>query len=171
MHAIALEHAYTAIKTKLDNNEPVRILDTGSGSGYLTAVFAQLVRNSVQSRVYGIEHIQQLVDNSIQSIKSDPNTSVLYNNNRIKIIQGDGRLGLPQYAPYDVIHCGAAALKEHVQHIQQQLNINGVLIAPVGSHDQRFVAITRVGQNEYKTKHITSVRYIPLTDVDKQINE
>ena len=56
-------------------------------------------------QVYGIEHIHELVEKSVANIrKSD---AELIDSGKIKIVEGDGRKGLAEYAPYDCIHVGA----------------------------------------------------------------
>lgn len=63
MHAHALE----ALNDKLE--EGAKVLDVGSGSGYLTACFAHMVGPT--GRVYGVEHIGELVERSIENIRND----------------------------------------------------------------------------------------------------
>ena len=60
------------------------------------------------SESYGIDHIPELVDKSIQNIKK--NHAHLLENGRIKMFCGDGRKGLPEHAPFDSIHVGAGNL-------------------------------------------------------------
>ena len=74
-----------------------RVLDVGSGSGYLSAVLFHLVDDpadprSAQSRLVGIDHIQELVDWSVSNLRSDGLGAVL-DDGRIKMVSGDGRLG------------------------------------------------------------------------------
>ena len=60
-----------------------------------------------EGRSYGIEHIHELVDFSIVNICK--NHKYLLESGNIVVSQGDGRKGLPDEAPFDVIHVGAAA--------------------------------------------------------------
>ena len=74
-----------------------RVLDVGSGSGYLSAVLFQLVNDpddphSAQSRILGIDHIQELVAWSTSNLRRDGLGSAL-DDGRIKMIAGDGRAG------------------------------------------------------------------------------
>lgn len=79
--------------------------------------------------VVGIEHHPKLVEMSIANLNSDDPSLLL--SNKVKVIQGDGRLGVPESAPYDAIHVGAAAaiLPEK---LLEQLNKGGRMIIPVG---------------------------------------
>ena len=74
-----------------------RVLDVGSGSGYLSAVLFQLLQDpsdprSAGSKVVGIEHIPELVEWSVQNLRKDGLGKEL-EEGRIKIIAGDGRKG------------------------------------------------------------------------------
>lgn len=95
MHAYAMEYMMPNLR------EGAKVLDIGSGSGYLTACFAQIVGRS--GRVVGIEHVKELVDLSLKNIRKD-NPDLL---DIVTIKVGDGRLGYQDEAPYDCIHVGA----------------------------------------------------------------
>ena len=80
----------------------------GSGSGYLCAAFYELVKTEDKKTcVVGIEHIDELVDWSVSNLRKSYSEQL--DSAEIKMVCGDGRLGYPQEAPYDVIHVGAAA--------------------------------------------------------------
>lgn len=70
-----------------------RVLDVGSGSGYLCAVFGQLVAPG--GTVVGIEHIPQLVALSETNLRKDPRGAAMLADGTVKIVKGDGRLGWP----------------------------------------------------------------------------
>jgi len=67
------------------------VLDVGSGSGYLCAVFHHLVDDGT-GRVAGIEHIPELVERSLLNLKADGLFGQL-DSGQIEIVAGDGRLG------------------------------------------------------------------------------
>lgn len=58
-------------------------------------------------KAIGIEHIPELVNKSLVNIKK--NHADLLDSGRIVISVGDGRLGYPEYAPFNAIHVGASA--------------------------------------------------------------
>ncbi len=69
------------------------MLDVGSGSGYLAAVFHHLVSSPEKSgRVVGIEHIPELVDWSVENLRKDGLAEAL-EKKEIELLVGDGRLG------------------------------------------------------------------------------
>ena len=57
----------------------------------------------------GIDHMEQLVNGSIENIKKDANLTSMLEKGQMKLVTGDGRQGFPELAPYDAIHVGAAA--------------------------------------------------------------
>lgn len=71
------------------------MLDVGSGSGYLSAVFHHLVTSEeITGKVIGIDHIPELVESSVQNLKNDGLGKAL-EEKQIEIIIGDGRQGMP----------------------------------------------------------------------------
>lgn len=60
-------------------------------------------------KAVGIDHIEELVNDSIKNVKKDPDNERLFETGQLKLLTGDGRKGYEQDAPYDAIHVGAAA--------------------------------------------------------------
>ena len=84
-----------------------RVLDIGSGSGYLLAAFYEMCKDPVskQAHIVGVEHIDGLAAWSVENLTKSYKTQL--DDGSIKVICGDGRLGYADGAPYDVIHVGA----------------------------------------------------------------
>jgi protein-L-isoaspartate(D-aspartate) O-methyltransferase len=99
-----------------------KVLDIGSGSGYLTHVLAELVKPG--GTVIGIDHIQALVDMADTNMRKSEEGQKLLESGTVKFVKGDGRKGYPEAAPYDAIHVGAAAA-EHHQDLVDQLKSPG----------------------------------------------
>ena len=81
MHAYALQHMLHRLKTAKN------VLDVGSGSGYMLAAMAIIAGK--QATLYGIEHVQEMVDMSVNNI-TKLNSDLL---KRMHIKCGDGRQG------------------------------------------------------------------------------
>lgn len=115
--------------------------------------------------VIGIEHHPKLVDFSIENLNSDD--AAMIKSGKLKIIQGDGRLGCPEYAPYDAIHVGAAAA-EIPDKLLEQLKNGGRMICPVGpaGETQQLVQYDKNSNGEITKKTLMAVVYVPLTELD-----
>ena len=134
------------------DNRAQTVLEIGTGSGYQTAVLAQLFAN-----VYSVERIKTL---QFQA-KRRMNQLDLHN---VKMKHGDGWFGWSSKGPYDAIIVTAAA-SSMPEMLYQQLNDGGRLIIPVGEENQQLHCITR-RQNEFESEIIEAVRFVPLVAGD-----
>ncbi|KAH8727060.1 protein-L-isoaspartate O-methyltransferase [Phaeosphaeriaceae sp. PMI808] len=156
MHASACESLLTYL------HPGSRVLDIGSGSGYLTAVLANLVGPS--GSVIGIDHIQPLVDMSTANMKKSEDGRRMLESGQVKFVTGDGRKGWIEGAPYDAIHVGAAAA-EHHKELTEQLKAPGKLFVPVAEgHAQYIFVIEKREDGSVERKKLYGVQYVPLTD-------
>ncbi|OAX38288.1 protein-L-isoaspartate O-methyltransferase [Rhizopogon vinicolor AM-OR11-026] len=157
MHAHAIEHL-------LDFLGPgKRVLDVGSGSGYLCAVLHHLVPGGV---VVGIDHIPELVDWSKGNLRKDGLGSAL-DKGEIIMVAGDGRQGYSDLAPYDAIHVGAAAPTLPHQLVDQ-LKSPGRMFIPVGTFTQEILQVDKDKNGKVTKKELMGVMYVPLTDAEGQ---
>lgn len=82
----------------------------------------------------------------------------------------DGRDGFLEHAPYDAIHVGAAA-PTIPPALTEQLKPGGRLVIPVGELSQELMVIDKDAKGELKKSEYLSVRYVPLTDRQSQLDK
>lgn len=126
-----------------------RVLEVGTGSGYQTAVLAQLV-----DEVYSIERISQLQYQAKRRLKQLD----LHN---VRMKHGDGWQGWSSKAPFDGILVTAAAASMPEELLQQLASDGGVMIIPVGEGRQRLLFIERQG-DDFSYRELADVRFVPL---------
>ena len=126
-----------------------RVLEVGTGSGYQTAVLAELV-DTVQS----IEIVPELATRSRERL-----TRLGYQN--VQLREGDGYAGWPDAAPFDAIMVTAAP--DHVpQPLIDQLALGGLMIIPVGDDRQMLTVLTRTADGVTRSE-ILPVLFVPMT--------
>lgn len=130
------------------------ILDVGSGSGWQTAILAEIVGK--QGNVYGVERIPQLKKFGEDNIKK-------YNFSNAKFFCCDGSNGLIEFAPFDKIIVAAAASKIPPA-LKEQLKIGGRLVLPVGERykNQDIVLLEKINKNEFKETRYPGFIFVPL---------
>ncbi|TRX75495.1 protein-L-isoaspartate(D-aspartate) O-methyltransferase [Pseudomonas mangiferae] len=126
-----------------------KVMEIGTGSGYQTAVLAQLVE-----RVFSVERIQSLQDRAKERLVELKLRNVVFR-------WGDGWEGWPALAPYNGILVTAAAT-EVPQALLDQLAPGGRLVIPVGAGDvQQLMLIVRE-ENGFSRHLLDAVRFVPL---------
>jgi len=129
-----------AIMTEaLDLQGHERVLEIGTGSGYQTAILAELAR-----KVYSIERIEHLAEAASKRLQQ-----LGYSNVLIKV--GDGSLGWKEEAPFDAILTTAGA-PQVPQALLEQLADKGRLVIPVGDvYSQVLKKVVREGEAFHST--------------------
>jgi len=133
---------------KLTGNETV--LEIGTGSGYQTAILAELA-----GRVYSIERIPSLTGRARKVIDD-----LGYKNVLVKL--SDGTMGWEEYSPYDriLVTAGAPSVPEP---LIDQLANGGILVIPVGSNSlQELVRITKNEDGSVKEDRMGSCVFVRL---------
>ena len=160
MHAAAAESLLPYVKP----DRECRILDIGSGSGYLTAVFANMIG---EGKVVGIEHIEPLARMARENMAKSAEGRAMLESGKVEFVVGDGRIGYPAAGPYDAIHVGAAAKEMH-KELVEQLKAPGRMFIPVedegGWGSQYIWVVDKDEKGEVRKKRDMGVRYVPLTD-------
>ena len=162
MHAACCEQLVAQLRPG------ARVLDVGSGSGYLTAVLAQLVRpNGV---VQGVELVPALAERSIAALDADPAVRAARQDGvRVEVRTADAHWGVAEGAPYDAIHVGAAA-EEVPEALVEQMQRGGRMIIPVGPPGwaQVLKCIDKDAQGQVTEKNLMGVQYVPLVNTGKR---
>ncbi|KAI3400368.1 hypothetical protein diail_3385 [Diaporthe ilicicola] len=185
MHAMAAEHLLDMIApsggSRGAGSPPPRVLDIGSGSGYLTHVLAELVGEG--GAVVGVEHIAALKELGERNMGKSEGGRALLAGGRVRFRVGDGRKGWvepgeeEQAGPaaaggggWDAIHVGASAVELH-DALVSQLRSPGRMFIPVddeeGGGGQHIWAVDKDARGEVTKKRLFGVRYVPLTDAPK----
>ena len=129
---------------------PQRVLEVGTGSGYQTAVLAQLV-----NEVYTVERIKPLQGRARNLLGRLGLKNIQYR-------LADGGFGWPQAEEFAAI-LSTAAPCEIPRGLLKQLAPGGVLVIPVGSTEQYLQRVTRQGESrEYNYETLDPVRFVPL---------
>jgi protein-L-isoaspartate(D-aspartate) O-methyltransferase len=128
-----------------------RMLEVGAGSGYASAVAAQLV-----AHVDAIERQPRLVELARERLARLGITNV-------DVHAGDGSAGWPSGAPYDAIVVAAAGPRVP-DALREQLAVGGRLVLPVASEHggQRLVLVERRGENQWREDDLGGVMFVPL---------
>lgn len=133
-------------------NRGDRVLEAGTGSGYQSAVLAEM-----GAKVFSIEIIAALGAQAEKVLGE-----LGYGNVQVKI--GDGYLGWPQEAPFDgiIVTCAPSHIP---RPLQEQLAEGGRLVIPVGPAGgvQKLVLLRKVGW-QIKKEKIFDVMFVPMKD-------
>lgn len=127
-----------------------RVLEIGAGSGYQTALLAELA-----SQVFAVERYVSLAETAQKTLER-----LGYRN--AKIVTGDGSVGLMESAPFDAIIVSAAAPRVP-QALLDQLAVGGRLLIPIGAADQQFLQLVqRTADGTTSVGTLEGCRFVPL---------
>ena len=127
-----------------------RVLEIGTGSGYQTAILAELA-----AHVYSVEIIPSLHLEAKQRLNRLGCQNVSLKN-------ADGGLGWPEEAPFEKIIVTASSHAIH-ESWMEQLKEGGRLIAPVGEEEQELRLVRKFNGKLY-TQNLMRVRFVPLQE-------
>jgi protein-L-isoaspartate(D-aspartate) O-methyltransferase len=126
-----------------------KILEIGTGSGYQTAILAELAKE-----VYSIERIEGLSKNA-ETVLNE----LGYKN--IKIRVGDGSLGWKEEAPFERIIITAASPRIPLP-LTEQLNESGKLILPLGESFSQVLTVVEKKKGKLESIEVCGCVFVPL---------
>jgi protein-L-isoaspartate(D-aspartate) O-methyltransferase len=135
---------------ELDLNKHDKVLEIGSGSGYVTALLAKL-----SGFVHSIE-----IDDINKKLATENLTENGITN--VSISSGNGISGMPAKAPFDKIFVGGA-LVEIPDNLKKQLKVGGKLVGFIGREPiMHAIVIDKISETEYRQKQLfeTDVEYL-----------
>ena len=130
-------------------NPSETVLEIGTGSGYQTALLAELVR-----QVYSVERYASLA-------RAAQATLARLGFNNLEVILGDGSRGLPDRAPFDAIVVSAAA-PQIPPPLFEQLREGGRMVIPVGPAHAQELQLVRKHEGQPVVTSMEGCRFVPL---------
>jgi len=130
-----------------------KILDVGAGSGWTTALLAEIVGE--KGKVIGLEIVPELVEFGKKNVSK-------YNfieKGVVEFLEADGSKGYLKEAPFDKILCSASIQGKLPQPWKEQIKIEGRIVTPIGSSIWLFV---KKSKNKFQTKEYPGFRFVPL---------
>ena len=126
-----------------------KILEIGTGSGYQTAILAELSRE-----VFSIERITSLSNLARRTLYR-----LCYTNVTLRI--GDGTLGWPEQAPFDRILVAAGSPQIPEPYLEQ-LAENGILVMPMGGDEEQQLIRIRKKKDQWTQENLSPCRFVKL---------
>ena len=133
----------------LQDVPPTSVLEVGTGSGYQTAILAQLM-----DQVFTVERISALLDRALGRFRQ-------LGLHQIKSKYDDGHLGWAEKGPFDAIIVTASP-REVPASLLAQLRAGGRLIIPVGDAETQTLTLVTRRDDGFETTSVEPVRFVPL---------
>tara|TARA_Y100000296_G_scaffold45435_1_gene52021 strand:+ start:3796 stop:4413 length:618 start_codon:yes stop_codon:yes gene_type:complete len=130
-----------------------KILEIGSGCGYVLALLSEIVGK--KGEIYGVEIIKELAEKSKRNLKEYKN---------IKVYNKNGRFGLKEKVLFDRILISARS-REIPEKLVSQLKNNGIIVAPLGnSYVQSLTSFKKIKGKLKLKKEIQGFVFVPLVE-------
>ena len=126
-----------------------QVLEVGTGSGYQTAVLAEIA-----GTVFTVEIVEKLALRARAALDA-----LGYSNVRYRV--GDGSAGWAEEAPFDAIMVTAAAARMP-EMLEDQLAVGGRMIVPVGDEKVQRLRIIRKRRDHFGQEEKDEVTFVPL---------
>jgi len=133
----------------LELNGHERVLEVGTGSGYQSAILAEICKE-----VYSVERFEKLANKAIALLKQ-----LGYDNIKVKV--EDGTEGWEDFSPFDGIIVTAAA-PDIPKNLIAQLNNGGKMVVPIGGHFSQMLTLIEKFESKITTTDICGCVFVPL---------
>ena len=133
----------------LSLNGSESVLEVGTGSGYQTALLAQL-----SARVVTVERVPELARDAQGRLDQ-----LGFRNVRVESVEE--QLGYPELAPYDAIVVSAAAPRVP-NALMEQLAVGGKMVLPVGDRDVQDLKLIERRKGKPMVRGLAQCRFVPL---------
>lgn len=129
-----------------------KVLDIGAGSGWQTALLAELVGE--RGKVIAVERVKELQEFAAKNVAK----CGFIESGVARVVHADASRGYAPEAPYDKI-IAAAAARAIPEAWKEQLKVGGRIVAPVG---EAIVVLDKVGPEEFEERTFHGFRFVPL---------
>lgn len=126
-----------------------RVLEIGTGSGYQTALLAQLA-----AQVFSIERVPALMERA-RDVLRDAGVR------NVSLLAGDGTVGWREYAPYDAILVTAAS-PQVPEPLGAQLADGGRMLIPLGAREEQTLTLVTRHGDRLEQRAVGPARFVPL---------
>jgi protein-L-isoaspartate(D-aspartate) O-methyltransferase len=143
----------SAMTEALDVKPGQKILEIGTGSGWQAAILAKIAGR--EGFVWTIERFNSLSEAAKRNLE---NAGI----KNVKVVLGDGSLGLKPNAPFDRIIV-TAACPDIPQPLLEQLKAGGKMVLPIGDlYTQQMFLVEKVREGSITRKSLGGFRFVPL---------
>jgi len=139
----------------LEPNSEEKILDVGSGSGWTTALLAEIV--GLKGKVIAIEIIPELMEFGEKNVAKYS----FIEKGTVKFVCSDGSKGFAKEAPFDKILCSASIQDEIPKAWKEQLKVGGKIVTPIGTS---IFLIKKNSQTEFEKTEYPGFVFVPLIE-------
>ncbi len=136
----------------LEVEKGMKVLDVGSGSGYVSAILSMLVGS--EGKVVAMEVLPELVEQGKRNCRK-------LGRENIEFVQGDATQGYEREAPYDRITVGAAAEKVP-ESLVRQMKDGGKMVIPVNAGWGQDLLVVEKEEGKVKERKVMDVIFVPL---------
>lgn len=145
----------------LNAKKGMRVLEVGSGTGYVSALLSNIV--GPKGKVFGIDILPELVERAKLTLQS-------IGLKNVELKQGDGGIGWKEKSPFERILVSAACASVP-EALFEEINENGILVAPVGIDYADLVLFEKKNGKVFERERQGWFAFVPLQTPEQEVNE